>query len=381
MYLIISNNNEPGTLETLPKTDGLTILKETEFLNSDIQLDDATTYAITTEGVIGSVNKKTISETKLKATVLLKDKFLFRQTIAGLFSDYQFQSIKISDLPSLQVTNKMAVKPRKGFFGTGIRFIDRHSDLEKIQNEILAEITNNRKTFVNADNILSSEELLVEDYIGGSEYAVDMFYDRKGKPQLLNVYEHPTPKNEAYIHALYCSSRRTYKKIAPKAIDIFTKLNRILNVKNYIIHAEFKLDNDKFIPIEMNPLRLGGMGLGNMCYYSQGVNPYEYLIKGEAPDWQTIWNKNEHQDAVYNFLIAYNGATVDVNKTKPNISKLKQDLGEILGETHFDYQKNLVFGIFISRESEETMKNLKKIEFNDYFEEIELPGSKANPAQ
>ncbi|PIE00412.1 MAG: hypothetical protein CSA81_13790 [Acidobacteria bacterium] len=155
--------------------------------------------------------------------------------------------------------------------------------------------------------------------------------------------------------------------MAPKAMNIFTELNKTLNVKNYIIHAEFKLDADTFIPIEMNPMRLGGMGLGNMCFYALGVNPYAYLIKGTAPDWQAIWNKKENKDVIYNFLIAYNGTKVDLTKEKPNIDKLKQDLGEVLNEVHFDYQKNLVFGIFTSKETKESMEKLKSIEFNDYF--------------
>ncbi len=368
MYLIISNNNEPGTLDTLPNTENLTILKEQEFLNSDIQLDDSSVYAITTEAVINSVIEKTNSKNKAKATTLLKDKVLFRETIANLFEDYNFFNTKIEDLPNITIKNKMVVKPRKGFFGTGIRIIDEKTDLQQITNEISAEIERNAKAFPNSDTILSTEELLVEDYIDGEEYAVDMFYDAQGKPQLLNIYYHPIPENEAYIHALYCSSKKIYEKIAPKAIDIFTKLNDTLNVKNYVIHAEFKLDKDKFIPIEMNPMRLGGMGLGNMCFYALGVNPYEYIINGKAPNWEEIWNKEEHKNAVYNFLIAYNGTNVDVKTQRPNIDKMKKDLGLVLNETLFDYQKNLVFGIFTCKETEESMEKLKSIEFNNYFE-------------
>ncbi len=368
MYLIVSNNNEPGTLDTLPKTENLEIVKENELLASDIQLDENTMYAITSEGLINAVNSKTISENKLKATNFLKDKVLFRETIANLFSDYHFFNVKIEDLPTLKIENKMVVKPRKGFFGTGIRIIDENTNLEQIKNEVSAEIEKNAKAFANSESILSSEELLVEDYIGGEEYAVDMFYDENGQPQLLNIYYHPIPQNEAYIHALYCSSRKIYEKIAPKAIDIFTKLNEALQVKNYIIHAEFKLDGDKFIPIEMNPMRLGGMGLGNMCFYALGVNPYQYLSEGKAPDWDKIWNKEENKDAVYNFLIAYNGTEVDTETQNPNIDKLKQDLGEVMNETVIDHKKNLVFGIFTSKETEESMEKLKNIEFNDYFE-------------
>ncbi|PIE64182.1 MAG: hypothetical protein CSA26_09285 [Desulfobacterales bacterium] len=81
-----------------------------------------------------------------------------------------------------------------------------------------------------------------------------------------------------------------------------------------------------------------------------------------------IFDTTKNKDAVYNFLIAYNGTKVDLSKKKPNISKLKQELGEVLNETRFDYQKNLVFGIFTSKETEENMEKLKRIDFNDYFE-------------
>ena len=40
-----------------------------------------------------------------------------------------------------------------------------------------------------------------------------------------------------------------------------------------MIHGEFKLDKGKLLPIEMNCMRYGGMGLGNLAYHALGVNP------------------------------------------------------------------------------------------------------------
>lgn len=368
MYLVISEKAEPGTLDTLPKTEGLTIIKEDELINSDIFFTDEDTVAITTESVLDVVNQKTTSKNKLRATQILKDKVLFREVISNMFEDYMFLSVTIDELPNINITKKMIIKPRKGFFGTAIRIIDEHSDLQKISTDIKAELTKNKKVF--SDSILSTEDLLVEDFISGEEYAVDMFYDKNGKPQILNIYYHPKPKHEEYIHMLYCSSKETHEALESKIIDFYTKLNETLQVKNYPIHGEFKLDNDTLIPIEMNPLRFGGMGLGNMSFYTMNVNPYEYLSKGKTPDWKSIWNNPEHKNAVYNFLIAYNGKSIDVKSEKPNIDKLKNELGKVLNETHFDYQKGLVFGIFTSKETKESIENLKKIDFDNFFERI-----------
>ncbi len=368
MYLITAINGEQGTLETLPHTTGLKVINQEELLNSDLAFTDDDVVIITSEAVLDTVNKKTVSKNKLKTTKLLKDKVLFREAVATIFDDYTFFSATIDELPTLNITKKMVVKPRKGFFGTAIRIIDEKSDLQNIANSIKAELTTNKKVF--DDTILSSDSLLIEDFIEGEEYAVDMFYDEKGTPQILNTYYHPKPNNEAYIHMLYCSSEKIHNRIAKKVIDFFEKLNNTLQVKNYAIHGEFKLNKDSLIPIEMNPLRFGGMGLGNMSFYTMDINSYECLLNRTAPNWEKIWNTPVHKDAVYNFMIAYNGKSVDVNTMQPNIEKLKSKLGTVINETLFDCKKGLVFGIFTSKETEENLQELKKIDFDDFFEPI-----------
>lgn len=119
------------------------------------------------------------------------------------------------------------------------------------------------------------------------------------------------------------------------------------------------------MPIELNALRFGGMGLGNLVFHGLGVDPYAYFSNDIEPDWQQIWQGK--QADIFAFFIAYNGANINVMNYKPDREKLKQKFTEILLEQDFDYQNQLAFGIYIIKETKQNLSRLLQIEFDDFF--------------
>jgi hypothetical protein len=170
--------------------------------------------------------------------------------------------------------------------------------------ELQSELEKNGSIF--SESVLSMDDFIVEQFIDGEEYAVDMFYNASGEPCIVNIYHHPMPVNKAYLHMIYYSSKEVFDRIYEKAKSFFIELNKILNVTNFAIHSEFKLDNEDLLPIEMNSMRFGGMGLGNLVYHSLNINPYTYFLNDAEPDWKSIWVEEEH--SIYTFFIAYNAA-------------------------------------------------------------------------
>ena len=77
--------------------------------------------------------------------------------------------------------------------------------------------------------------------------------------------------------------------IYAKAKHFFTELNQVLGVTNIPMHGEFKFDGERLMPIEINTLRFGGMGLGNLVFHALKIDPYTYFLNNTEPDWQTIW--------------------------------------------------------------------------------------------
>lgn len=365
LYLISPERAESGTLETLPVTKGMILLEENQVISKDFYFQKHDKICITSEASLEIVKNKIADITKKRAINLLKDKYKFREILTEIYPDYQFEKIKFGSIKSLQIDKKTVLKPLKGCFGTAVKIIDKNSDLIKVSKEIELEIQKNSSVL--SDNVLSQNDFILEEYISGEEYAVDMFFDENGEPHIVNIYYHPLPKVESYLHMIYYTSKEVFDKIYEKAITFFKKLNKILDVKNFVIHSEFKYEKE-LIPIEINSMRYGGMGLGNMIYHSIGINPYEYFNLGKSPNWKEIWTK--HNDDIYAFFIAYNGTKIDKSIYKPNLEKLRLDFTEILCEEIFDYKKQLAFGVFCIKENKQNINKLLEIEFNEYFKPI-----------
>lgn len=365
LYLVSPNKAESGALETLPQTKGMLLVKDNEIIAKDFQFQVEDKICITSEASLEIVRSKITDNSKKKAIDLLKDKYKFREALTNIYPNYIFKKIKFEDINNLKIDKKTVLKPLKGCFGTAVKIIDENSDLHIVSKEIEFEIQKNSSVL--SENVLSQNDFILEEYISGEEYAIDMFFDENGEPHIVNIYYHPMPKIESYLHMIYYTNKEIFDKIYNKAIIFFKKLNAILNVKNFILHSEFKYEKE-LIPIEINSMRYGGMGLGNMIYHSVGVNPYEHFNKGISPDWKKIWKNNSND--IFAFFIAYNGTQIDKSSQQPDIEKLKNDFTEILREEIFDYKTQLAFGVFCIKENNQNIKKLLEIEFNDYFKSI-----------
>lgn len=364
LYLITSNA-EAGTFETLPDTQGMEILSSNELQQNEYHFGSFQKLCITSEASI-ELLKSRMDDARKNAIEVLKDKNKFREMLSGIYPTFNYTLIKASEISTLMITERSVIKPVKGCFGTAVRIIEPETNMEVLSRELEDELNKNGNVL--SENVLSKEEFIVEQFIEGEEYAVDAYYDSKGEPRIINIYHHPMPKNKAYLHMIYYSSKTVYEEIIDKAKLFFEEIGRILKVKNFPMHSEFKYHKGELLPVEINTMRWGGMGLGNMIYHSLGVNPYAHFINDTEPDWQTIW-KN-YPTEVFSYFIAYNGEKAPIALQSPNREKLREKFTQILLEQPFDHQKQLAFGIYCLKETEQNIQELLKIEFDDFFDVV-----------
>ncbi|OJJ20347.1 hypothetical protein BKI52_17950 [marine bacterium AO1-C] len=367
LYLVYPKSAESGTLETLPATKGMTLIQEDDFLElSGVIASDK--VCITSEATLESVLNKMNDDSKIEAVKSMKDKYLFRDLLSRTYPSLDYKTVELKDIPKLKLNSKKIIKPVKGCFGTAVKIIDENSNLENVVEEITSEI--NKNSTILSENVLSQSKFIVEDFIEGKEYAVDMFFDSTGIPHIVNIYYHPTPKHAEYLHMMYYTNKDIFEEVYDSAIDFFVEINKKLQLTNISLHSEFKLSKD-LVPIEINAMRFGGMGLGNMIYHSLNINPYKCFIEENSPKWDELWKKHSNENFV--FLIAYNGTNIDPNQQKPNFKKIERKFSEILNKTVFNYQKQLAFGIYTLKESAENIEEILNIDFNDFFEDIKKP--------
>ncbi|WP_223548607.1 ATP-grasp domain-containing protein [Aestuariivivens sp. NBU2969] len=365
LFLVYPESAESGTLETLPNTEAMELVQENSFIDRFRDISKSIKVCVTSEATLESILKNLSDEIKKSAIQSMKHKHLFRKLLQEDYPSLKYRHINFDEIVQLKISEKKVLKPVKGCFGTAVKIIDKNSDLKQTCNEIKKEISKNSSIL--SKTVLSQSEFIIEDFIEGEEYAVDMFYDSKGNPHIVNIYYHPLPKHIEYLHMIYYTNKSIFEKIYSDAIAFFNKLSDKLELKNIALHSEFK-HNQNLIPIEINAMRFGGMGLGNMIYHSLNVNPYLCFINEKSPDWNRLWKKYPNNNFVY--FIAYNGSQVNKSKQQPNLSKMESEFTKILNKTIFDYQSQLAFGVYTLDENFESIQRLLQIDFNEYFEDI-----------
>lgn len=339
---------------------------EEEFRDSGIVLSNNDKVYAPTESAIEIILKKSEDETFINAVNMLKDKFQFRQLMSKMYPDFFYKKINLQKLETtkLERSKKYIVKPVKGFFSTAVKQVNGGDDFKSIADEIYAELKENAKYF--SESVLSKNELIIEQYIEGEEYAVDMYFNDKKQPEIINIYHHPFPKQNEYFNVLYYTNHQIFDKLYDRIKQIFIELNKYLNIADFPIHAEFKLENDKLIPIEMNPLRYGGFGLADLTYHAFGFNPFNAFFQNIKPDWEEIWKKYKQHH--FGWVLGYNGKDINTDTHTPDDDAYLKYLKETLHYVEIDHRTNPVFSLaYVKDDSEISLRRLLKTNFNEFF--------------
>jgi hypothetical protein len=313
--------------------------------------------------VTGNFKDKRIQD----AINLLKDKAEFRRVASSMYPDFYFRKLGMEELDSFKLPKgkSVVIKPSKGFFGIGVRKIKNEAEWKANAKEVLAEVKKNSKYF--PGSILNDSVLLVEEFIRGEEYAVDMYYDSSNEPVIMDIYHHPYRDERDTRNVLYYSNPGIIRRLTPKAVRFFKLLSKQLDLGRIPIHAEFReTKSGELIPVEVNPCRFGGFGLADLTYYGYGFNPYEYFFTGKKPDWEGIMEKKRGLELGW---VLANNPSIDLSKARPNHKKFKATFSDILHYDEMNYRKWPVFAVVYaqSRNLNEFLKYLR-VDFADYFE-------------
>lgn len=363
-YLITGNGYISD--QTKEIDEEIITLSAQDLKRSDIVIKKDDKVYTPTESALEIILERSEDTTFINAVNKLKDKYQFRELMNNMYPNFLYKKINLQELETtkLEENKKYVIKPVKGFFSSAVKQISGNDDLKVISDEIYAELNENTKYF--SDSILSKNELIIEQYIEGEEYAVDMFFNEQKQPEIINIYHHPFPEKNEYFNVLYYTNHQIFDKLYDKIKKIFIELNEHLQISSFPIHAEFKLERGILIPIEMNPLRYGGFGLADLTYHAFGFNPFNAFFQNCKPDWKTIWKKYKQHH--FGWVLGYNGKDIDTNTHKPDDDAYLEYLKKTLHYIEIDYRKNPVFSIaYIKDDCQISLKRLLKTEFNDFF--------------
>ncbi|RAR41280.1 ATP-grasp domain-containing protein [Paenibacillus sp. MDMC362] len=222
---------------------------------------------------------------------LCKDKAAFRRLTSDLTPAFRCVELRPHELRTFRppCDRSVVLKPSIGTNSIGVRVVASADAWAEAVEQSLDEI--NRASARVGTDVVSDTLFLVEDYVEGTEFACDGFWNRDGQAVITGIYEHPfdTPGDVADV--VYFTSRPIMRALLPPATELLNRIGARLGpgARRFAFHLEARLRSDGvLVPIELNPLRFGQIGFSDLAFHAFGHNPYLCFFTDTGPDWPAL---------------------------------------------------------------------------------------------
>jgi len=221
---------------------------------------------------------------------LFKDKAAFRRLLQPLYPDLFFREVAATDLDDLDITEiptPFIIKPSVGFFSAGVYMVASDAEWEGVLATLKEEMEEHSTLF--PPQVYSSLKWIIEEYIPGTELAVDAFYTNNGEPVVLDILSHMFSSEADVDDKVYLTSQGIMKEYLEPVMGLLRTIQELTGIKNFPLHIELRVaDDGTVVPIEVNPMRFAGWCTTDIAAYAYGTNVYRAYFEENAPDWDAL---------------------------------------------------------------------------------------------
>lgn len=299
---------------------------------------------------------------------IMKDKASFRDCIKELYPDFFYKEVGLEELKNIDfnlLPLPFVIKPSVGFFSVGVHVVSNLDDW----NHAIREITNNIADWKNTytEKVIDNSTYILEEFINGEEYAIDSYYDENGNAVILNIMKHDFSSSSDVSDRLYYTSKEIINEKVDMLTDFLNKINLKIKAVDFPFHAEVRIDKDRIVPIEFNPMRFAGWCCTDLTYFAFGFKTYDYYFKNIRPDWNKILQEKDHK--LFSLIV--------LDKCKDymsgdcfNYDSLYDFFSKVLCIRKLDPETNPVFGFVFTETDDTNTKELENIVKSDLKEFI-----------
>ena len=297
----------------------------------------------------------------------LKNKARTRELLRPLYDDYFYRRLSLDalrHLPFEELRLPCVVKPSVGFFSLGVRIVRTREDWQAALAAIEQEATHWREQY--PDSVVDSEDWLIEEYIDGDEYAVDVYFDAQGQAVICNILRHEFASASDVSDRLYYTGASVVRSHLAEFEAWFNKVNSLLGLRNFPTHVELRRDaQGRIRPIELNALRFAGWCCTDVTLFSWGFHTYGCFLEGRRPDWDKALAGREGK--LYTLIV--------LNKPEncPPVSNfdyeaLSRGFARVLHVRKSDFTRYGLFGFLFTETPENQREELDRIARSDLLE-------------
>jgi hypothetical protein len=348
----------------------LNLLEEAEFIELIKEKGEFSLYS-NSENSIGWISEN-LGFTGLPEKIeLFKNKVKFRELLQRLYPELYFKSVKFEELDEIRVEEiekPFIIKPAVGFFSLGVHKVSTNEEWDSVLKSIKAEVEGIKKLY--PTSVLNVENFIIEGNIEGDEFAVDAYFNRGGKPVVLNIFKHIFSSENDVSDRIYFTSKTVIETYREAIEDLLNEIGKLAGLRNFPLHLELRIAEDRRIqPIELNPMRFAGLCVTDIAYFAYGINTYRYFMEQLEPDWDKVLADKEGKS--FCLVMLNKSEDLDLREVKSfNYEKLLSDFEKPLELRKADHEKRGYFGYMFTETRDSNWSEIERILKSDLEEYI-----------
>ena len=347
----------------ISETHKLNLISDTEAIK---RVNAGESVYTNSENALAWLLENTENENRNRSIELFKDKAAMRKKLAALSPGFFYQELTKSELADFDVTDielPVVLKPAVGFCSMGVYVIENASDWDAALEDIAKSETIWNERY--PQSVVDGENYLLEGYLDGQEYAIDMYYDRDGKANILNILRHDFASADDTSDRLYITNHDIVDDTYDKFMDWLDSVNKVIGARDFPVHVEIRMKDDDIIPIEFNPLRFAGLGGTDISYHGLGFRTYEAYLKETPIDLKKLYAK--HPDDTYSMSLLNPSVNADLSRPFDHDS-LASRFSNVIGFCKFDANVTGSFGFLFLKTDRSNADELDFILHSDLLE-------------
>lgn len=304
---------------------------------------------------------------------ILKDKALFRKTVSGLYPNLFFEEVTLDQLRNgdhAKLPYPVILKPSVGFFSVGVYALFNETDLRNA----VSDIEENSKTWAaNFPETVIGSTFLLEQYIRGTEYAIDAYFDTEGKPVILDILTHRFASESDVRDRIYYTSAEIMREFLQPFTRFLERINTQLHITDFPMHIEVRVTKDDIIPIEFNPLRFAGSCSTDIAYFAYGINTVDCYLHQIKPDFAEILAKKSGK--IYSMILIDKGGK-EIESGRFDYGRLCKEFEHVLDVRKIEAPEMGLFAFLFTETSVGNEQELLRALVSDFSEYLRSePGS------
>ncbi|AKB22100.1 hypothetical protein MSWH1_1829 [Methanosarcina sp. WH1] len=348
----------------------LKLLEEAEFIELIKEEGEYALYS-NSENSIGWISEN-LGFTELPEKIeLFKSKIKFRKLLERIYPDFYFQGVEFEKLDEIRVEEikkPFIIKPDVGFFSLGVYKVSTDEEWEPVLWRIKAEVEEVKGRY--PVQVLDTGNFIIEENIKGEEFAVDAYFNRAGKPVVLDILKHIFSSENDVSDRVYFTSKAIIENYRETVEDLLKEIGKLAGLRNFPLHMELRVGKDRRIQIiELNPIRFAGWCTTDIAHFAYGINTYRYFFEQLEPDWNKVLAGKEGKS----FCLVILNKPAEINSKAVqtfDYEKLLSDFEKPLELRKTDHEKYGLFGYVFTETRDSNWVEIKRILKSDLREYI-----------